>query len=84
MMIYTFLMKILVMPHFQVMKWVFSVKILIILTLMMLTFMKMILKILFMTHFWLSIIDLNNAKHLNFNGCSKTSNTTVRLVHAKR
>ena len=31
---------------------------------MMLIFMKMILKLLFMSDFWLSIIDLNNAKHL--------------------
>ena len=51
-----FLMKILVMSHFLVMKWVFSVKILIIITLMMLIFMKMILKILFMSEIWLGVI----------------------------
>ena len=51
-----FFMKILVMSHFPVMKWVFLVKILIIITLMMLIFMKMILKILFMSEIWLGVI----------------------------
>ena len=35
------------------------------LTLMMIiNFMKMILKLLFMSGFWLGVIDLNNVKHL--------------------
>ena len=52
------------MSHLEVVKWVFLLLFLIILTLMKLVFINMILKILFMLDFWLGIIDINNAKHL--------------------
>ena len=52
-----FLMKILVMSHFVVMKWVFLVYILIILTLIIIL-MKMILILLFLSGFWLAIVNL--------------------------
>ena len=48
--IYSILMKILVMPYFLVMKWVFLIQILIILILII-TLMKMILILLFLSDF---------------------------------
>ena len=45
------LFNILAMSHLQLMTWVFFVQVLIILTAMMLVFMKKILKLLFMSDF---------------------------------
>ena len=45
------LFNILAMSHLQLMTWVFFVQLLIILTVMMLVFMKKILKLLFMSDF---------------------------------
>ena len=63
-MIYSFLMKILVKSDFLVVKWVFIVKIFITLTSVMMIFMKMILKLTFMSDFWLGAINLKNANHV--------------------
>ena len=88
--IYTFLMKILVMLHFQVTKWVFLVQILIILTLMKLTLMKIILKLLLTLDFWLDTINLQQWKIFKKRNkkriivCNMASNKMVRLVHTRR
>ena len=63
-----FLMKVLVMSHFLVMKWVFLVQVLIISTMMMLILMKMILKLFFMSNLWVGAIDLNIEKHIKNKG----------------
>ena len=60
--IYSTLMKILVMSFFLVKKWVFLIKILILI--LIITLMKMILILLFLSDFWLSMLNLKNAKHL--------------------
>ena len=64
--IYSILIKILVMPYLIVMKWVFIILILIILILIIIL-MKMILIILFLSDFWLGILDLKNVKDLKNN-----------------
>ena len=50
--------------------------------------MKMIVKLLLVIGLWLSVIDLNNVKHLkknqNINACSMVSYKVVRLVHTRR
>ena len=59
-----FVDKILVMSHFLVMKWVFLVIDLNNINLDDINFgEKMILKLLFMSDFWLGTINLNNVKH---------------------
>ena len=55
--------KILLMLHFVMMKWVFLMKVLIILILIIIL-MRMILMLLFLSDFWLGILDLKNAKYL--------------------
>ena len=55
--------KVLVMPYFLVIKLAFLVYILIILTLKILIIMKMILNPLFISNFWLGILNTKNAKH---------------------
>ena len=64
--IYSILMKILVMLYLIIMKWVFLVLILIILILIKIL-MKMILILLFLSEFWLGILNLKNAKSLKKN-----------------
>ena len=66
MIICSILMRFLVMSYFLVMKWALSVEILIILTLIILIMMKMILKLLFISDFRLSILNLKNSKHLKW------------------
>ena len=61
--IYSTLIKILSMLYLVVMEWVFSIWILIILILIIIL-MKMILMLLFLSDFWLGILNLNNAKSL--------------------
>ena len=58
-----YFMKILVMSYFLVMKRVFSAWILIIFVLIIIL-IKMILILLFLSDFWLGIVNLKNAKHL--------------------
>ena len=50
--------------YFLVIKWVFSVQILIVVTLMILNMMEIILKLLVISEFRLGIVNLKNAKHL--------------------
>ena len=52
------------MSYFLVMKWVFLVKILKILTLMIVITVKMNLKLSLMSDFWVNIVNLKNVKHL--------------------
>ena len=59
-----FLMKILLFSHLFVMEWVFLIYILIILILAILTMIKMILILLFMSDFWLDILNLKITKNL--------------------
>ena len=66
-----------------------SVEILIKLILTMLTLMKMILELLFMSSLRLAVIDLNNIKYLKrnklkINACRIAFNLKVGLVHARR
>ena len=53
------------------------------------SFLKMILKLLFMSDLWVSVIDLNKGKHLKrykqrIHACSMTSNKMVELLHVGR
>ena len=50
--------------NFWAVKWVFLVQILIILTLMMLILMKMTLKLLSMSDFWLGVIYINSVNQV--------------------
>ena len=59
-----FLMKIMVMWYFLAMKWVFLIKLLKMLILMILVMGKMILILLFLSDFWLYILNSKNLKHL--------------------
>ena len=54
---YSTLMKILVMSYFHIMKWVFLMKLLIILILIKIL-MKMILMLLILSDFWLRLLNL--------------------------
>ena len=58
------LRTILVMSYFLVMKWVFLTSTLIILILMILIMKKMVLILLFLSDFWLVVLNLKNAEHL--------------------
>ena len=64
--IYPILMKILVMLYLFIMKWVLLILILIILILMIIL-MKKILILLFLSDFWLGMLNLKNAKKLENN-----------------
>ena len=61
------MIKKLVMSYFLVTKWVFLVQILITLSLMILIMMNMILKLLFISNFWLGISNLKNVSLLKNN-----------------
>ena len=66
-----------------------SVEMLIKLILTMLTLMKRILELLFMSSLRLAVIDLNNIKYLKrnklkINACRTAFNLKVGLVHARR
>ena len=58
------LMTILVMSYFLVMKWVFLTSTLITLILIILIMKKMVLILLFLSDFWLVVLNLKNAEHL--------------------